>query len=109
MRGVTIPNVLAQRYASAQMAQLWSPEHKVRLERDLWIAVLRAQAELGITVPAGTVEAYEAVRDQVDLASIDAREQTDKGSINQAAVLARRAALVDALYDGTDPQVILAA
>ena len=41
--------------------------------------------------------------------SIDAREQTDKGSINQAAVLQRRAALVDAMYDGTDSQTILAA
>jgi feruloyl-CoA synthase len=40
--------------------------------------------------------------------SIDAREQTDKGSINQAAVLGRRAALVDALYDGTESQVIVA-
>ena len=40
--------------------------------------------------------------------SIDAREQTDKGSINQAAVLSRRAALVDAMYDGTDSQVIVA-
>ena len=41
--------------------------------------------------------------------SIDAREQTDKGSINQGAVLARRAALVDAMYDGTDTNTILAA
>jgi feruloyl-CoA synthase len=40
--------------------------------------------------------------------SIDAREQTDKGSINQAAVLQRRAALVDAMYDGTESQTILA-
>jgi feruloyl-CoA synthase len=40
--------------------------------------------------------------------SIDAREQTDKGSINQAAVLNRRAALVDAMYDGTESQTILA-
>lgn len=40
--------------------------------------------------------------------SIDAREQTDKGSINQAAVLTRRAALVDAMYDGTEAQTILA-
>jgi feruloyl-CoA synthase len=30
--------------------------------------------------------------------SIDHRELTDKGSINQAAVLARRAALIDDLY-----------
>ncbi|WP_312549586.1 feruloyl-CoA synthase [Massilia sp.] len=38
--------------------------------------------------------------------SIDHREQTDKGSINQAAVLSRRAALVDAMYDGTETQTI---
>ena len=43
-----IPNVLASRYASAELAELWSPEHKVRLERELWLAVLRAQAELGV-------------------------------------------------------------
>jgi feruloyl-CoA synthase len=41
--------------------------------------------------------------------SIDHRELTDKGSINQAAVLTRRAAIVTALYEGTDPQVIIAA
>jgi feruloyl-CoA synthase len=40
--------------------------------------------------------------------SIDHREQTDKGSINQAAVLQRRAALVDAMYDGTAAQAIVA-
>jgi adenylosuccinate lyase len=32
------------------MAALWSPEHKVELERRLWIAVMRAQAELGVEV-----------------------------------------------------------
>ncbi|MBE2242100.1 MAG: feruloyl-CoA synthase [Burkholderiaceae bacterium] len=41
--------------------------------------------------------------------SIDKGEITDKGSINQRAVLAARAALVDALYEGgsSDPFVIL--
>ena len=40
--------------------------------------------------------------------SLDAGEITDKGSINQAAVLARRAALVEALYaQPTDPRTIL--
>ena len=46
---------------------------------------------------------------QAEPPSIDHRELTDKGSINQAAVLARRAATVNALYEGTDPQVITAA
>lgn len=46
---------------------------------------------------------------QAEPPSIDHRELTDKGSINQAAVLTRRAATVNALYEGTDPQVIVAA
>jgi adenylosuccinate lyase len=89
---VTIPNVLAQRYASAQMVDLWSPTRKVVLERDLWIAVLRAQADLGLDVPPGTIEAYEAAREQVDLASIAARERVTrhdvKARIEEFAALA---------------------
>ncbi|MDT4942615.1 MAG: adenylosuccinate lyase, partial [Pseudonocardiales bacterium] len=56
-----IPDVLAARYASATMAAVWSPVHKVVLERQLWLAVLQAQAELGVDVPAGAIEAYRAV------------------------------------------------
>ena len=71
---MTLPNVLAGRYASADMVGIWSPEAKIILERELWIAVLRAQAELGVDVPDGVVEAYEAVIDDVDLVSIAERE-----------------------------------
>jgi feruloyl-CoA synthase len=39
--------------------------------------------------------------------SLEAGELTDKGSINQRAVLKRRASLVDALYEDADPLVIL--
>ena len=49
------------------MVELWSPEHKVVLERRLWIAVLEAQRDLGVDVPAEAIEAYRAVVDQVDL------------------------------------------
>ena len=59
-----IPDVLAGRYASTPMATLWSPAHKIVLERQLWLAVLRAQAELGRRVPAGAIEAYQAVVDR---------------------------------------------
>ena len=31
-----------------QVATIWSPEHKIVLERQLWIAVLKAQRDLGI-------------------------------------------------------------
>ena len=47
---MTIPNVLASRYASAEMVELWSAERKIILERELWLAVLDAQTELGVEV-----------------------------------------------------------
>jgi adenylosuccinate lyase len=92
MRYVTVPNVLATRYAGADLAEIWSPEHKIVLERRLWIAVLRAQRDLGIDVPEGVVEAYEDVVDKVDLESIAARERITrhdvKARIEEFAALA---------------------
>ena len=77
----TVPNVLAGRYASAELVRIWSPEHKIVLERRLWIAVLRAQRDLGVDVPVGVVEDYESVVDQVDLASIAARERVTRHDV----------------------------
>ncbi|HSS67015.1 MAG TPA: adenylosuccinate lyase [Nocardioidaceae bacterium] len=78
---MTIPNVLAQRYASEQMREIWSARNKVVAERRLWIAVLRAQRELGVDVPGGVIEAYESVVEQVDLESIAAREQRTRHDV----------------------------
>jgi adenylosuccinate lyase len=87
-----IPDVLAARYASTPMATIWSPERKIVLERELWIAVLRAQRDLGVDVPNGAVEAYERVLDAVDLDSIAARERVTrhdvKARIEEFAALA---------------------
>jgi adenylosuccinate lyase len=80
-----IPNVLATRYASAAMREIWSPEAKIVAERKLWVAVLRAQAELGVDVGGDEADAviadYERVLDQVDLASIDARERVTRHDV----------------------------
>ncbi|HEY2204363.1 MAG TPA: adenylosuccinate lyase [Pseudonocardia sp.] len=76
-----IPNVLANRYASAEMAHLFSPEHKIVLERRLWLAVLRAQRELGVDVPDGAVADYERVVERVDLASIAERERVTRHDV----------------------------
>jgi adenylosuccinate lyase len=75
---VAIPNVLAARYASDQMVSIWSPEAKIVAERRLWLAVLRAQIELGAqvgAVPPSTIADYERVVDDVDLTSITSRER----------------------------------
>ncbi|HYN97562.1 MAG TPA: adenylosuccinate lyase [Pilimelia sp.] len=76
-----MPNVLAGRYASPELVALWSPEAKIRLERRLWVAVLHAQRDLGVAVPAGVIEAYEAVVDTVDLGSIAARERVTRHDV----------------------------
>ncbi len=77
----SIPNVLAGRYASPAMIELWSPAHKIVLERHLWVAVLEAQQDLGIVVGDDVIAAYEKVIDQVDLASIDARERVTRHDV----------------------------
>src|SRR5262245_55598005 len=81
MSGAPLPNVLAARYASAPMADIWSPEHKVVLERELWVAVMRAQHDLGLDLPLEVIEDHEAVIDKVDLASIEARERITRHDV----------------------------
>ena len=80
-----IPNVLANRYASAAMRDIWSPEAKIVAERQLWLAVLQAQADLGVDFggddPAAVIGDYEAVIGQVDLAGIDARERVTRHDV----------------------------
>ncbi len=81
MADSSMPNVLADRYASPEMVAIWSPEAKVRLERELWLAVLEAQQDLGLEVPAGALDAYRAVVHQVDLASIRDRERVTRHDV----------------------------
>ncbi|MBU3686647.1 MAG: adenylosuccinate lyase [Mycobacteriaceae bacterium] len=70
-----VPDVLAARYASAEMVAIWSPRAKIVAERRLWLAVLRAQHDLGVEVPAAALADYERVLEDVDLDSIAARER----------------------------------
>ena len=76
-----IPNVLANRYASPQMQHIWSAQNKIVAERELWLAVLQAQADLGVEVPADALADYRAVIDQVDLDSIAARERISRHDV----------------------------
>ena len=74
-------NVLASRYASRPMVDLWTPEAKVVMERELWIAVLEAQQELGVTIGDTVVDDHRAVVDQVDLDSIRNRERVTRHDV----------------------------
>ena len=57
---------------------------------------------------SGTGSANRAARLHVlaELPSIDRDKVTDKGSINQRAVLTHRAAMVETLCNGVDPDAL---
>ena len=74
-------NILAERYASKEMNQIWGAEGRILLERDYWIAVVKAQKSLGIDIPDEAIEAYESVKDQVNLQSIQEREAVTRHDV----------------------------
>jgi adenylosuccinate lyase len=89
-----IPNVLADRYASPAMRDIWSQTGRVALERDFWIAVMKGQRDLGVPIPAEAIKDYERVKDRIDLASIAQRERVTlhdvKARIEEFSDLAKR-------------------
>ena len=76
-----IPNVLADRYASPAMRDIWSPEGRILREREFWIAVLKSQRDLGLPVAEGAIEAYEQAKGSINLASIDERERITRHDV----------------------------
>ena len=82
---MSLPNVLANRYASTAMRAIWAPEAKVVAERGLWLSVLRAQRDLGVDFggdnPDEVIAAYEGVVDDVDLDSIASRERVTRHDV----------------------------
>ena len=81
MRENASVSVLADRYASAAMREIFAPESKIIAERKLWIAVARAQSQLGHAIPESVIKDYEKVISKVDLASIDAREKKTRHDV----------------------------
>ena len=82
---MTVPNILATRYASPALRALWSPEAKIVAERRLWLTVMEAQRDLGVDFggadPDAVLGDYRAVVDRVDLASIAARERVTRHDV----------------------------
>ena len=74
-------SLLANRYASAAMCEIFASEAKIIAERKLWIAVMRAQSTLGHAISKDVITDYEKVITQVDLASIDAREKKTRHDV----------------------------
>ena len=74
-------SVLASRYASKAMCDIFAPEAKIISERKLWLAVAGAQSALGHAIPESVIADYEKVLTKVDLASIDEREKITRHDV----------------------------
>jgi len=73
--------VLADRYASKEMREIWSREFKIKAERQLWITVMETQRSLGFDVSTKVIEDYKEKIEDIDLASIDDREKVTKHDV----------------------------
>jgi len=76
-----IANILAERYASQEMKAVWSPHGRIILEREFWIAVMEAQKDLGIDIPAEAIAAYKEVKNDVNLDAIRKREELTRHDV----------------------------
>jgi adenylosuccinate lyase len=74
MSDFVTPNVLAARYATNEMVEIFNPINKIIEERKFWITVLKLQKNAGLPITESEIAAYEKVLTQVDLDSIDKRE-----------------------------------
>jgi adenylosuccinate lyase len=63
------------------MSDIWSQTNKIILERKLWVAVMKAQQELGLNIPASNIADYEKVIEKVDLESIRKREEKTRHDV----------------------------
>jgi adenylosuccinate lyase len=61
-------NPLASRYASREMASLWSDRTKFTTWRQLWVALAEVERELGLPISADQIDALRKAQDEIDFA-----------------------------------------
>ncbi|MFQ5679179.1 MAG: adenylosuccinate lyase [Gemmatimonadota bacterium] len=61
------PHPLIDRYASAEMAAIFSPHRQAATWRDLWIALAEEERALGVEIPEEAIAAMRSARERIDL------------------------------------------
>lgn len=68
-------------YATEEMVAVWSPEYRIRLERDLWVLVMELQQNAGVAIPDEAIEAYkreaQIAPDYAQTAEIESKTKHD--------------------------------
>ena len=71
----TYESPLCTRYAGEEMQYVFSQQKKFSTFRRLWVALARAEMELGLNITPQQVAQLEANIDNIDFAAAEAREK----------------------------------
>ncbi|MBW2971843.1 adenylosuccinate lyase [Candidatus Woesearchaeota archaeon] len=74
-------NILSQRYATNAINEIFSEHGKNLAERELWIAVMKAQKEFGVDIPGEDIEKFERAKSDINLARIEEIERETRHDI----------------------------
>jgi adenylosuccinate lyase len=74
-------NPLHERYASREMARIFSASHRFAQWRRLWIALAECQAELGLTITEAQLDALRAAKDDIDLERVAEIERATRHDV----------------------------
>src|SRR5262245_15394755 len=74
-------NPLHERYASPEMVRLFSAENRYGWWRRLWLALARAERELGLPITAEQIAALERVAGEIDLARVAELERRTRHDV----------------------------
>ena len=75
MKRDSASNPLTERYASADMAYLFSPDYRFRTWRRLWIALAEAEKELGLPITDEQIVDLKANAETINYADAERRER----------------------------------
>ena len=66
---------LSERYAGEKMQYIFSPDKKFKTWRRLWIALARAEKELGLNISSEQIEELERFKDDINFEAAREREK----------------------------------
>ncbi len=74
-------NPLHQRYASAEMATLFSARHRYGLWRTMWVTLADCQRELGLPISSAQIETLRAAEHQLDFDRVAELERATRHDV----------------------------
>ena len=74
-------NPLADRYASKEMAYIWSDRHRYGLWRRMWLALAEAEAEMGLPITPSQLHEMRTHLDTIDFVKAAAYEKQTRHDV----------------------------